>query len=306
MIPDFAAELTAFAAEVGSSGPVTVRGGATRWDVGGVVEAGARELSAPAGIVSYQPDEMTVKVRAGTLVSELHRDLEETNQRTALPVRMGGTVGGALVVGENAIERLGRGPIRDVLLQAIFVAADGDLVTAGGPTVKNVTGFDLARLLVGSLGTLGLIAEVILRTQPIPAREEWFRADEVDPAAVLESTSSAASILWDGSSTWVLLAGFDPDVGADLAALHALGSFRSAPAPELPPHRWSRTPSQALLVDGAQTGNFIAEVGVGLVHAERPDQVHPRAAGVEAIESRIKTHFDPNGRLNPGRRPGAR
>lgn len=306
MIPDFAAELVAFAADAGSSDPVTVRGGGTRWKVGGEVDAGTRELSAPVGIVSHQADEMTVKVRAGTQVSELHRELVQTKQRTALPIRPGGTVGGALAVGENAIERLGRGPTRDVLLQAIFVAADGELVTAGGPTVKNVTGFDLPRLLVGSLGTLGLIAEVILRTQPIPEREQWLRTEDVDPAAVLASTSTAASILWDGTSTWVLLAGFEPDVESDLSALGALGSFRPASVPDLPPHRWSRTPSQALTVDGEHAGEFVCEVGVGLVHADRSDRVHPRAAGVEAIETRIKTRFDPTGRLNPGRRPGAR
>jgi FAD/FMN-containing dehydrogenase len=305
MSGDFDAALVEFSDLVGPGGPVTVRGGGTRWDRGGELESGTRELGAPTGIVSYQPDEMTVTVRAGTVVSDLHAELADAGQRTALPVRPGGTVGGALSVGESAIERLGRGATRDTLLQAVFVAADGQLVTAGGPTVKNVTGFDLPRLLVGSLGTLGLIAEVILRTQPMAAREEWLRTGDADPAAVLRSTSTADSILWDGTSTWVLLAGYPPDVEADVTRLADIGTFGSASPPDLPPHRWSRTPSQALALDPTETGSFVAEVGVGLVHAERPDRPSPRPAGVETIETRIKALFDPDGRLNPGRRPGA-
>ena len=95
-------------------------------------------MSAPTGIVSFQPDEMTVRVRAGTTVSHLHDEFAHFRQRTALPQRQGGTVGGALAVGGSPIERLGRGHIRDSLLQAVFVAADGRLVTSGGPTIKNV------------------------------------------------------------------------------------------------------------------------------------------------------------------------
>ena len=298
--------LVSFAADVGPSGPVTIRGGGTRWGLGGDLEPGTRELVAPDGVVGYQPDEMTVRVRAGTRMSDLHAELAEARQRTALPVRAGGTVGGALAVGESPIERLGRGLVRDVLLQAVYVAADGQLVTAGGPTVKNVSGFDLARLLVGSLGTIGLIAEVILRTQPIPDCEEWLGCDGADPTVVLGACGTAASILWDGDSTWVLLSGFEPDVAADRSALETIGSFRSAQPPELPVHRWSRTPSEALVLDPVQTGSFVSEVGVGIVHAEHPDQVRPQPSGLAAIETRVRDRFDPTRRLSPGRRPGAR
>jgi glycolate oxidase FAD binding subunit len=306
MIREFDAELVEFADEVGPRDPVAVRGGATRWALGGPIEARARELRAPVGIVSYRPDEMTVEVRAGTRVSDLHDELEQAGQRTALPVRPGGTVGGALAVGESTVERLGRGQTRDALLQAVFVAADGGLVTAGGPTVKNVSGFDLARLLVGSLGTLGLIAAVILRTQPIPAREQWLRTDDADPHAVLDAARTAASILWNGTSTWVLLAGFEPDVDADLAGLGSIGSFTPDSPPSLPPHRWSRTPTQARSVDPDDAGSFVAEIGVGVVHAEHPDRGPVIEPGIEALGSRVKSLFDPTGRLNPGRRPGGR
>ena len=88
----------------------------------------------------------------------------------------GGTVGGALAVGRCGIRRLGDGPVRDTLLQARYVSAAGEVVKAGGPTVKNVSGFDLCRLLVGSQGTLGFLGEVILRTRPRPAASQWFAA----------------------------------------------------------------------------------------------------------------------------------
>jgi len=74
--------LLGFAAEVGATDPVGVVGGRTRWDVGGEVDSAARLVTAPAGIVNYVPDEMTVTVRAGTTVNELHSELEKNGQRT--------------------------------------------------------------------------------------------------------------------------------------------------------------------------------------------------------------------------------
>ena len=85
--------LQSFADEVGTEGPVTVVGNRTRWDLGGDVAPGAREISAPSGIVEYVPEEMTVRVLAGTTVGDLHTALAEQGQWSALPER-GGTVGG--------------------------------------------------------------------------------------------------------------------------------------------------------------------------------------------------------------------
>jgi len=169
--------LLAFADEVGDTGPVAIEGERTRWELGGESTGEPRLLRAPAGIVDYKPEEMTVQVRAGTTVADLHAALAEKGQRSALPERCG-TVGGALVVGENDIRALGRGRVRESLLQVRYVSAEGRIVSSGGPTVKNVSGFDLPRLMVGSLGTLGCVAEVILRTNPIPAESRWFHATD--------------------------------------------------------------------------------------------------------------------------------
>src|SRR6185503_4841680 len=106
------------------------------------------------------------------LVGDLAAALAEAGQGVSLP--MTGTVGGALALGHSGIRRLGDGPIRDALLECHYVSAAGEVVKAGGPTVKNVSGFDLCRLLVGSRGTLGFIGSVILRTRPLAQRSQWF------------------------------------------------------------------------------------------------------------------------------------
>ncbi|TPW10209.1 MAG: putative oxidase [Acidimicrobiaceae bacterium] len=181
-------DLTAFADEVGSVGPVTIVGRGTR---GGAVRD-VRCVTAPTGIEWIQADEMTVGCGAGTPIDELDAALREVGQRSVLPA--GGTVGGALAMGRSGVRRLGDGPMRDILLQTRYVGADGSVVKAGGPTVKNVSGFDVCRLLVGSQGTLGFLGDVIVRTRPIALSSRWFVGDRRDPFAVLAAAYRPVSV----------------------------------------------------------------------------------------------------------------
>lgn len=292
------AALRAFAAEVGSAGPVTVVGGRTQWDVGGPAAPEARAVAAPKGVVAFEPAEMTVRVGAGTLVHDLDAALAEHGQCVGLPERAGATVGGLLSVGHSDVRRLGRGPVRDALLEARYVSSDGRLVKAGGPTVKNVSGFDLCRLLVGSLGTLGLLGEVVLRTRPRPPESCWL-AGEVDPFVLRRELYRPASILWDGTTTWVLLEGRAADLDHDRARLHADGLRDVDGPPALPQHRASLDP--ALLPSLRSAHRFVAEVGVGVVHSDVPLPPPPASPAVASLNRRLRELFDPAGRLNPGR-----
>jgi glycolate oxidase FAD binding subunit len=281
-------DLSAFAAEVGPDGPVTVTGLGTR---GGPV-ADARVVRAPAGIEWIAPEEMTAACGAGTPVEELAAALAERGQRVALPPS--GTVGGALAVGRATVRRLGDGPVRDALLQARVVTAAGQVAKAGGPTVKNVSGFDLCRLLVGSEGALAFIGDVILRTRPLPAASRWF-AGPGDPFEIRRRLYRPTSILWDSATTWICLEGH-PD---DVAAQAALTGFDEVAGPPPMPAGGRRSLPPAELA--ALTGRFVAEIGVGVVHTDRPVAPAAPASAVVELHRRIKTAFDPTGRLNPGR-----
>jgi len=204
------APLIAFAREVGVVGPVAAVGGRTQWSVGGQLDPGTRLVPAPVGIVAHQPEELIVRVRAGTPIAELESALAERGQMCPIDAAEAerATVGGVLAVGRSGVRRLRYGPVRDTLLEARAVTAQGQLVKAGGPVVKNVSGFDLCRLLVGSLGTLALLAEVVLRVRPLPTESRWLLGPG-DPFAVrrrlfcwraTRPTWPPRPAPWDGSS----------------------------------------------------------------------------------------------------------
>jgi FAD/FMN-containing dehydrogenase len=279
----------AFAEEVGDAGPVTVTGLGSR---GGPVPD-VRHVTAPSGIDWIQPAEMTICCGAGTPVADVDTALAEHGQCVAL--EDGGTIGGSLAVGRSGIRRLGWGPARDTVLQARYVSAAGDVVKAGGPTVKNVSGFDLCRLLVGSRGTLGFLADVILRTRPRPVGERWFTSER-DPWELLAALYRPTSLLWDGMTTWVLLDGHADDIAAQA---RSGGLDAAAGPPDLPPHRWSMPPSEVRSLADASSP-FVAEIGVGVVHHSQSAPERVVDTTVRSLHDRIKHEFDPTSRLNPG------
>ena len=280
--------LDEFAAAVGAQGPVTIAGLGTR----GGAAAGVRTVTAPAGIDFVQPDEMIVSCGAGTPVDELVAAMAVHGQTVSLPA--GGTVGGALAVGHSDVRRLGHGPVPDTLLQARYVSAAGEIVKAGGPTVKNVSGFDLCRLLVGSYGTLGFLGDVILRTRPLAKHSQWFVTDATDPYRVFAALYRPVSVLWDGTRVWSLLEGHPSDVDAQASSAGLTACDGPPPLPT--GSRRSLAPTELV----AQTGDFIAEVGVGIVHHAQPAPPSTVGERESALSRALRVRFDPSGRLNPG------
>lgn len=123
------------------------------------------------GVLAYEPADMTVAVRAGTPLADLQEVLAGHGQRIALDaarVPLGATVGGLLATADGGPARHAYGTLRDTVIGITVVLADGTVARSGGHVIKNVAGYDLAKLFHGSLGTLGVVAEVVLRVYPIP------------------------------------------------------------------------------------------------------------------------------------------
>lgn len=168
-------ELLAAASASGRS--VRVVGGGTRSRRGPEPVADGQVLSTAAlsGIVDHVPADLTITAGAGTPVAELEAHLaghrQEWAQHGANP---GSTIGGVLAAAASGRRRLVHGPVRDSLLEVVLATGDGRLVRGGGRTVKNVSGYDLPRLVVGSWGALGVLTQVTLKLWPAPVRRSWF------------------------------------------------------------------------------------------------------------------------------------
>ncbi len=147
--------------------PLRVRGGGSKDFFGAQLHGDLLETRGLQGIVSYEPTELVVTVRSGTLLSTLEALLQEQNQ--CLPFEpphfghAGATVGGLVASGLSGPSRASVGAARDFVLGARFINGLGEHLTFGGQVMKNVAGYDLSRVLAGSWGTLGVVTEVSLK-----------------------------------------------------------------------------------------------------------------------------------------------
>jgi glycolate oxidase FAD binding subunit len=315
---------------VAGADAIVAVGARTQWEVGGALARDCVEVRAPAGVLTYEPDDLTITVGAGTTFASVDYALRAHGQECPLDPRdPAATIGGLLAAGCSGPRRLRLGPLRDHVLEIRFVTADGRLVKGGGPTVKNVTGYDLVRLFVGSLGTLGVLTQATLRCRPRPARQAWFAVDEAEAGELFR----ASSLLWDGTRIAAFLEGAASDVAAQSCDLDPCA------APDLPdgahrgrmsvaPGRVRALGAALQRVDGLR---WCAELGVGTVHVAADDVAafaHARAAAQEhggwmlrerggapsddgfglplpnlGVMRRVKAAFDPTGKLAPGRLP---
>ena len=131
-----------------------------------------RSSSLQTGVIRFEPDELVVEVHAGTSMRELAQSLAAKGQRLRIPAV--GTVGGAIAARRNGPYPADNNALPNIVMRIRAIDGAGRAFTAGGGTVKNVSGFDLVKVLVGSRGTLATIIEVTLRTEPIPRASRWF------------------------------------------------------------------------------------------------------------------------------------
>ena len=129
-------------------------------------------------ILDHTSGDLVVVTEAGVRLADLQRHVRRAGQHLALDVTTtGATVGGVVATGSSGPQRHIRGTVRDLLIGVTFVRADGRVVHAGGRVVKNVAGYDLGKLLVGSYGTLGVVTEAIFRLHPLPAARQVVRIE---------------------------------------------------------------------------------------------------------------------------------
>ena len=161
------------------------------------------------GVTAYEPSELFVSALAGTPIADVEALLAQQHQRLAFePPRFGGqgTVGGMVAAGLSGPTRAALGSVRDHLLGAVLINGAGELLSFGGTVMKNVAGFDVSRVLAGSLGQLGLITEVTLKVLPLPAATATLRFEFNQSAALMalnrwggEPLPIEASAWWDGA-----------------------------------------------------------------------------------------------------------
>ena len=158
----------------GRARPLRIRGGGSKDFYGQRLHGELLDVRPLAGVVDYEPSELVVTVRAGTRLRELQALLAERGQ--CLPFEppqfgVGSTIGGAVAAGLSGPARASVGSLRDYVLGVQIINGRGELLTFGGQVMKNVAGYDVSRLMAGSLGTLGVIVQVSLKVLPVPPAE---------------------------------------------------------------------------------------------------------------------------------------
>jgi glycolate oxidase FAD binding subunit len=318
---------------------VAVVGGGTRSRRGRPVPPADRELrtTGMARVVAHEPEDLTLTVEAGITAEEVAQVAAERGQSwPQADVRPGSTVGGVLATASSGRARLRSGAVRDSVLEIVVATGDGRLVTAGGRTVKGVSGFDIPRLMVGALGTLGVIVQVTVKLWPLPAARGWFGAEAgleerlALAARVLAGPARPAAVLLSPGRIAVELVG-PPD---DVVAPEGLAPLTGAPAAPAgagiveagvsPPRLADLVRDlEAMGLDHeARMGVGTCLVGVGSAdevdavraralalggHASvvdgdaalRADPWGPPPAGLHLMR-RMRDAFDPAGVLNPG------
>ncbi|MEM7206459.1 MAG: glycolate oxidase subunit GlcE [Pseudomonadota bacterium] len=324
-----------------SKSAVHIVGGNSKAFYGNAVTGDELSVRDHTGIIDYDPAEMVITVRAGTRLSDVSALLAENRQMLGFePPDYSGTttIGGALATGLCGPRRASAGSARDFLLGARIIDGRAQTLNFGGRVIKNVAGFDLARVMVGAQGTLGVLLEVSIKVVPIPHAEvslafEHTSADEhiqwINELGSAPHPISAS--LWRDQKSTLRLSGSESGVES---AVRKLGgdriehnwnghdwqddSMRAVTRVSLPPAttdilkqsdqiiEWGG--AQRWLIGDTHIARLRDQVSAsgGAVcayrnHARDVSIFQPLTPAILSLQNQLKTSFDPHGILNPGR-----
>jgi len=188
--------------------PLRLRGTGSKDFYGESLQGELLDLSALRGIVSYEPSELVITVRAGTPLAELEATLAEKGQCLAFePPRFNGAAscGGMVAAGLSGPSRASAGAVRDYVLGLNLINGRGEHLIFGGQVIKNVAGYDVSRLMVGALGTLGVLTEISLKVLPAAVAEATLMASGIAQQAALDLLNRWGALpLPLNASCWVL------------------------------------------------------------------------------------------------------
>jgi glycolate oxidase FAD binding subunit len=188
-----------------ANGALRVRGGGTKDFYGQALEGEVLDTRGHSGIVAYEPSELVITARCGTGLAELEAAMRARGQQLAFePPHFGdsATVGGAVAAGLSGPGRAAAGALRDFVLGVKLMDGRGAALSFGGQVMKNVAGYDVSRLMAGSLGTLGIILEVSLKALPLPVAEVTLRLELPEDRAIEQLNRWAGRPLPISASAW--------------------------------------------------------------------------------------------------------
>ncbi len=202
---------------------LAIKGSGSKLFLSPTHEGAALDTRAHSGIVEYDPKELVIVVKCGTALAEVEKAMADAGQMLAFePPHFGegATIGGMVATGVSGPRRAYAGAVRDFVLGAKVIDGKGDHLSFGGKVMKNVAGFDVSRLLVGSFGSLGVITEVAFKCLPLP-KAEATRVFEMDSATAIEAMNRwyaeadpITATTWVDGELYVRFAGAAPAVNS--------------------------------------------------------------------------------------------
>lgn len=183
-----------------------IRGGGSKDWYGNAAQGSIIDVSGHCGIVEYEPAELVLTAKAGTTLEEIETVLAANNQMLSFePPHYGdsATLGGTLACGMSGARRPYSGSARDAVLGVQIIDGRGDLLNFGGKVIKNVAGYDISRLTVGALGTLGIILQASVKVVPRPATTVTLQYELDQAASIVLMNELAGRPLPLTAAAWI-------------------------------------------------------------------------------------------------------